>query len=234
MATRTALLFAIGDIIESGPPTVTPSYRRNASPPNSASSGSIGGINIPFKRSVSNSFKVNGRSGEASRGRPTGHCKQDSNFMSDINRKKGIKNENIEVYEDAQSSVNSINPDKKILEYLGNVSDTENSSESSDFVFSTTLEGRGGKRSGKKMARMKPRRVSTSSPISVKYPGEISPITFIQSTRHASPIKPKESLMKPSRSSQGEEKLASLSDSVTDMASVCNGTSHISSRLGPC
>jgi hypothetical protein len=67
----------------------------------------------------------------------------------------------------------------------------------------------------------------------VKYPGEISPITFIQSTRHASPIKPKESLMKPSRSSQGEEKLASLSDSVTDMASVCNGTSHISSRPGP-
>ena len=40
MPTRTAFVLTIGDVIESGPPTVTPSNRRNASAPNSPSSGS--------------------------------------------------------------------------------------------------------------------------------------------------------------------------------------------------
>ena len=52
MPTRTAFVLTIGDVIESGPPTVTPSNRRNASAANSPSSENLAGANIHYKRDL--------------------------------------------------------------------------------------------------------------------------------------------------------------------------------------
>lgn len=212
MPTRTAFVLTIGDVIESGPPTVTPSNRRNASAPNSPSSESLGGINVHYKRSVSSSSKVNGRSGGASRGRPNGHCKQNSNFISDLNGEKDSEiNENNESYETAQSFVTSMSPDKNLSSSVGCVSDSENSNDSSDLVFSTAPDGPGGKKGGRKMARMKTRHVSTSSAASIANGNsQPSPIGLVQSAKQASPIKPKKSIMKPSRISQEEDEEVSF------------------------
>ena len=123
--------------------------------------------------------------------------------MSDANGKKDAEIvENNEVYDDAQSFTNSINADKNISND-GCVSDSENSNDSSDLVFSTAPDEHGGNKGGKKMARMKTRHVSTSSAASiVNGNSQPSPMALSQSAKHASPIKPKKSIIKTSRISQ--------------------------------
>ena len=214
MPTRTAFDLTIGDVIESGPPSVTPSNRRNASAPNSPSSGNVGGINVHYKRSVSTSSKVNGRIGGASRGRPNGHYKQSSNFTLGINGNKDseiIGDDDNEVYEEAQSLMGSVNAGSSVPPNNICDSDSENS-DSSDLVFSTASNGPGGKKNGKRMARMKTRHVSTGSTASlVNGNSQPSPVALAQAAKNASSSRPKKSIMKTSsRLSQDEDEEVSF------------------------
>lgn len=206
MPTRTAFVLTIGDVIESGPPTVTPSNRRNASAPNSPRSGSMGALNVHYKRSVSTSSKLNGRNG-GSRGRSNGHYKQSSNFVPVVNGKNDSEvSENNEVFESAQCLVSSDNTDKILASTIDSVSDSENSNDSSDLIFSTTPDESGSNTNVKKIARMKTRHVSTSSVTSIAN-GNSQPshVPLGQIAKTSSSNKPKKSIMKPSRIAQDED-----------------------------
>ena len=199
MPTRTAFVLTIGDVIESGPPTGTPSNRRNASAPNSPSTENLGGINIHYKRSVSTSSKANGRVGGVSRGRPNGHHKQNSNLIGGFNGKLAHMDKDNDSHCES-SVVNSLNEDKDTLN--GCASDSENSNDSNDLVFSTT-DVSGGKKNSRRMARMKTRHVSTSSVASIANGNsQPSPLALAQ--------KPKKSIMKTSRLSQEEDEEVSF------------------------
>ena len=197
MPTRTAFVLTIGDVIESGPPTVTPSNRRNASAPNSPSSETLAGANIHYKRSVSTSSKVNGRIGGASRGRPNGHQKQNSKHIDGVNGRTDFEtkeNDNCE-----RTFVHSINTNKDISN--GCMSDSENSNDSGDLLFSTTESN--GKKNARRIARMKTRHVSTSSATSITNGNsQPSPLALAN--------KPKKSIMKTSRLSQDEDEEVSF------------------------
>ena len=200
MPTRTAFVLTIGDVIESGPPTVTPTNRRNASAPNSPSSDNLPGANVHYKRSVSTSSKVNGRIGGASRGRLNGHHKQNSNLMDTINGRtdhETIENDGTFC---ERSFVHSVTSNKDNSN--GCPSDSENSNDSSDLVFSTT-DGCGGKKSARRIARMKTRHVSTSSATSIANGNsQPSPLALAQ--------KPKKSIMKTSRIPQDDDEEVSF------------------------
>ena len=195
MPTRTAFVLTIGDVIESGPPNVTPTNRRNASAPNSPSGTNVGGVNVHYKRSVSTSSKVNGRIGGASRGRPNGHYKSKC-AMGGVNGK-----EVDEVSEDNEDHYDSVNADN-LASVHSNAdcdSDSENSNNSSDLIFTTSSSSHGGKKSVKRMARMKTRHVSTGSTASlVNGNSEPSAAAFSQTAKKISSGKPKKSIMKPS------------------------------------
>ena len=81
-------------------------------------------------------------------------------------------------------------------------SDSENSNDSSDLVFSTT-DGCGGKKSARRIARMKTRHVSTSSATSIANGNsQPSPLALAQ--------KPKKSIMKTSRIPQDDDEEVSF------------------------
>ena len=213
MPTRTAFVLTIGDVIESGPPNVTPSNRRNASAPNSPSSENLGGINVHYKRSVSTSSKVNGRVGGTSRGRPNGHYKKSSNFTLGVNGKKDSEitgDDDNQEYEDAESLMGSVNADSSVSANNICGSDSDSSNDSSDLVFSTSSNC--GRKNGKRMARMKTRHVSTGSTASlVNGNTQPSPVALAQAAKNASNSRPKKSIMKPSsRSSQDEDEEVSF------------------------
>ena len=200
MPTRTAFVLTIGDVIESGPPSVNPPNRRNASAPSSPSAENLGGTSIHYKRSVSTSSKANGRVGGVSRGRPNGHHKQSSNIIGGFNGKLDdhMNKDNDNLCE--SSVIHSVKADKDISN--GCASDSENSNDSSDLVFSTT-DGSGGKKNARRMARMKTRHVSTSSVASIANGNsQPSPLALAQ--------KPKKSIMKPLRLSQEEDEEVSF------------------------
>ena len=199
MPTRTAFVLTIGDVIESGPPTVTPSSRRNASAPNSPSSENIAGANIHYKRSVSTSSKVNGRIGGGSRGRTNGHHKQNSNHIDGTNGKTDLDAKDNDNSICDGSFVHSLNTNKNLSN--GCASDSENSNDSSDLIFSTT-DGNGTK-NARRIARMKTRHVSTSSATSIANGNsQPSPLALAH--------KPKKSIMKTSRLSQDEDEEVSF------------------------
>ena len=200
MPTRTAFVLTIGDVIESGPPNVTPNNRRNASAPNSPSSTNVGGVNVHYKRSISTSSKVNGRIGGASRGRPNGHYKSKC-AMGGVNGKEAdeVSEDNeTQGYEDHYVSVNADNP-ASVHSNADCDSDSENSNNSSDLIFTTSSSSQGGKKSVKRMARMKTRHVSTGSTASlVNGNSEPSAAAFSQTAKNVSGGRPKKSIMKPS------------------------------------
>ena len=204
MPTRTAFVFTIGDVIESGPPNVIPSNRRNSSAPNSSSGENVGGMHANYKRSVSASSKINGRVGGAARGRPNGHFKQTSNLTLAINGKKyneTTHDSDNEEYDDTSCNLTS----KNICE-----SDSENSNDSNSLIFSTS-KGPRGKNNGNKMARMKTRHISTSSTASlVNGNSQPSPVALAQAAKNASNTKPKKSIMKSLRLSQEEDEEVSF------------------------
>ena len=125
-------------------------------------------------------------------------------------KKDSETNEDNETY-GVQSLATSENADKNISLNVGCVSDSENSNDSSDLVFSTAPDGPDGKKTGKKIARMKTRHVSTSSSASiVNGNSQLSPIALAQTARNVSSLKPKKSIMKPLRVSQNDDEEVSF------------------------
>ena len=210
MPARTAYVLTIGDVIESGPPSVTPSNRRNASAPSSPTSGRPAAINVSYKRSMSTSSKVNGRVGGASRGRSNGHHKQNSTILSNVNGTKDPKIlENNELLDKSQGDI-SADFDKHLPSNFDGGSESENSDDC-DLVFTTAPDSLGGKKSGNKIARMKTRHVSTSSAASiVNGNSQPSSASLANTVRSLANSRPKKSIMKSSKSSQDDDEEVSF------------------------
>ena len=210
MPARTAYVLTIGDVIESGPPSVTPSNRRNASAPNSPSSGRPAAINVSYKRSMSTSSKVNGRVGGSSRGRSNGHHKHNSTILSNVNGTKDPKIlENNELLDKSQGVI-SADLDTHLSSNFDGVSESENSDDC-DLVFTTAPDSLGGKKSGNKIARMKTRHVSTSSAASIvngnSQPSSASLANTVKSLANS---RPKKSIMKSTKNSQDDDEEVSF------------------------
>ena len=207
MPTRTAFVLTIGEVIEAGPTTVAPSSRRNASAPSSPSSNTGGGgiTNMNYKRSVSNSSKLNGRVGASSRGRPlNGHYKQSAVNGRLLGGLNGNKKDRPCSSDHSSPEDDGEDGEGSLIEGVNNSdSESENSNDSSSDLVFTTNSGPNSK--GKnRMARMKTRHVSTGSTASVVN-GNSQP-SPAASLSQATPknvsgggvVKPKKSIMKPS------------------------------------